>query len=49
MKNKNTQFNISLIFVLSILTVAIFAPYIATHDPNKAVLTEALKAPNNEN
>lgn len=49
MKNRNIQFNILLIFVLSIIAVAVFAPYIATHDPNKAVLTESVKAPSNEN
>lgn len=48
MINKKLQFIIFLIFVLSIVTVAILAPYIATHDPNEAVLTEATKAPSKE-
>lgn len=48
-KNRNTHFNILLILVIAIIAIAIFAPSIATYDPNKAVLTESVKAPSNEN
>lgn len=48
MTAKKVQFIIFLIFVLSIVGVAIFAPYIATHDPNEAILTEATKPPSQD-
>lgn len=45
---KNKMFTVYLLLVVGIALVAILAPIIATHDPEEAVLTEALKAPSAE-
>lgn len=48
LKNVKIQFVISSIFVLSIVLVAILAPYISTHNPKEAILKEATQAPSRE-
>lgn len=48
MNRKKRQFLFFLIFVLGIVAAAIFAPHIATHDPGKAVLTDATQAPGSQ-
>lgn len=48
MEKKKIQFYLFLSFVLLIVLVAVFAPYIATHDPNEAILKNATKAPDGE-
>ncbi len=45
---KNKMFTILLILAVCIGLVAVFAPFIATHDPAAAVLTDALKAPSGD-
>lgn len=45
---KNKMFTVFLILAVCIGLVAVFAPFIATHDPSEAVLTDALKAPGSE-
>lgn len=48
MIQKKRQFLFFLIFVFCIVAIAVFAPYIATHDPGKAVLTDATQGPGGE-
>lgn len=42
---KNKMFTVYLLLAIGIGMIALLAPIIATHDPEAAVLTEALKAP----
>lgn len=42
---KNKLFAVLCLLAVCILLVAIFAPVLATHDPDEAVLTDALQAP----
>ena len=45
---RNPGFAVCLILVLAVLTVAVFAPLLATHDPYEAVLADAVQAPSAE-
>lgn len=45
---KHLQFIFFLILALIIITIAVFAPYIAPKDPYHAVMTDSLKAPSAE-
>lgn len=45
---QHKQFTIFAVFALLIILTAIFAPFIATHDPYKSVLSEATKPPSAE-
>lgn len=48
MSNSKRQFVVFLILILGIVAVAIFAPVLATHDPQQAILTDATQAPTSE-
>ncbi|MCI9470856.1 MAG: ABC transporter permease [Lachnospiraceae bacterium] len=45
---QHKQFTIFAVFALLIILTAIFAPFIATHDPYKSVLSEATEPPSAE-
>lgn len=45
LRRKHKTFAAFAILAVCILLVAVFAPFIATHDPTEAVLTDALQAP----
>ena len=45
---RNPGFAVCLILVLAVLTVAVFAPLLATYDPYEAVLADAVRAPSAE-
>jgi peptide/nickel transport system permease protein len=45
---KNKKFTVYLILALGIILTAVFAPQIATHDPQEAILTDALLPPGEE-
>lgn len=45
---RNPGFAVGLILVLAVLTVAVFAPLLATYDPYEAVLADAVQAPSAE-
>ncbi len=45
-KNKTAVFGLIVLFLITI--VAVFAPYIATHDPERSVLTKVNKPPSEE-
>lgn len=49
MFKENRMFKVSIILVLMIFAIGILAPFIATHNPNEAVLTEATKKPSIDN
>jgi peptide/nickel transport system permease protein len=36
---------IGIFFILSVIVIAVFAPYVATHDPNKTAVKEILQPP----
>ena len=42
---KNPAFAVFLILALLLVCIAIFAPWIATHDPYEAVLADAVQPP----
>lgn len=45
---KNPAFTVFFILTLGVIAVAVFAPFIATHDPYEAVLTDAVQPPSPE-
>ncbi len=45
---KNPAFTVFFILTLGVIAVAVFAPFIATHDPYEAVLTDAVQPPSSE-
>lgn len=45
---KHKQFTFFLLLTLTIIGIAVFAPFIATHDPYNAVMTKSLTSPNSE-
>ncbi len=45
---KNPSFTLFAILALGVIAVAVFAPFIATHDPYEAVLADAIQAPSAE-
>jgi ABC-type dipeptide/oligopeptide/nickel transport system permease subunit len=47
-RRSNISFRIFLILTLGLISVAVFAPFISTHDPNSAVLGDALQAPSSQ-
>ncbi len=47
-RRKNLSFRIFLFLTLCLIAVAVFAPFISTHDPNSAVLGDALQAPSSQ-
>lgn len=46
--NAKKRFWIFFFFILGIVAIAVFAPHIATHDPNQAVLLDANRPPDSE-
>lgn len=47
-RRSNISFRIFLILTLGLISIAVFAPFISTHDPNSAVLGDALQAPSSQ-